>query len=858
MNKKKFKGILGIGALVLVSTVLILSGCSQPTDFTNTNIEQIPSLSNPVVKVSVYPGVNLLSWDYVKDAGSYQVTRKDSNGITTILADSISSLTATTTFVYFDKVGYNNQLKDQENYTYTVIAIPLKIFTSLSSNNGMGSVPAVAKIPAWNDETAVNPVWVPAEADVIIRRADTTGDYLEVIWQDPVVDPKTPDAATAVGTNYNVKYVYGALGESLLYTVAGDYGRNLNVSSPGVADIAGNTYAPVTPIRRVIFPLLGGTPKIEIYGYRDEDNYYAAKTVPKTGDAVTATVLGVVQTFNATRGGATNAALVTLTWTGLTGATGYDVYRTETNGVTTWEAITVSPILTDASLTSYSAIDTTAAIDKAYKYAIVAKADGARSNAPAFVTVSANAILTATALNTPAVNAKDKTIALSWTVTDGVTYKLERAIIEEPVSGTWVESGYEDVLVGTNIVNGVQTVVDSTVAYWTSYRYRLLSTLNGRTLTSTVQDVTTDPFNKTVSLNLSLTQSTDTVYAIDVTGTRTNAASIYDGLTVTLYRAAANSAGDNIIGEWTQVAEGLAFTQATPAATAEFEYTDGGLTPDVRYFYRADVYAGTTLLKNNSNLTPTASIYPSTAWIRLNVNGAVTLYYSTDNSAASLEVALSSAALKDQYPILKGAKLYVFGATGAPTVLGTIQYRDATVTVQTATVAQVNAYSYFVPVSIGTLRTLGVSDYTLVTESAGANGVPTAVAGKTTAAINASVYSELNGAGNVVRSGDNETAAAVTFGSATNTLIPGTSIYYQDTAGEYKLVGSVTRAAAAGRAGTATVPGIGGDVYFFDINSVLWTGTLRDKGATTLYIRNLAAVPVAGGPAYTSIGSPNF
>jgi hypothetical protein len=293
---------------------------------------------------------------------------------------------------------------------------------------------------------------------------------------------------------------------------------------------------------------------------------------------------------------------------------------------------------------------------------------------------------------------------------------------------------------------------------------------------------------------------------------------------------------------------------------------DTGLDPATRYNYRADIFAGATQLKYAATVNPIS--YPSTAYATLRDYGNAVLAYSTDNTVATLEVLQSTAANKDQYPVLKNANLYTFNTNAQPVLLGTIRYQGSEATVAAVGIAPIDAYSYYVPLSasaLETLRRLGNS-YTLVTENAtdGSLSTVTGGTGPYTVTPTLSVYSQLSSATkSVVKSTDNTTAGVVTFGTTENAFLPTTVIYYRvGTAAanyEFKVVGTIaSRAPSAGTTegtGTAAVT-IAGDTYYASIQD--WA-ILVNKTNETLYIRDLSAVPGATlSTVYQSIGTVNF
>lgn len=74
------------GALSVLAVSVLLASCTQ----VDSRIDTIDTLETPSVKAVAYPGVNYISWDAVKGAKKYKVTKIVDGGIEEIVKDSVT------------------------------------------------------------------------------------------------------------------------------------------------------------------------------------------------------------------------------------------------------------------------------------------------------------------------------------------------------------------------------------------------------------------------------------------------------------------------------------------------------------------------------------------------------------------------------------------------------------------------------------------------------------------------------------------------------------------------------------------------------------------------------------------------
>lgn len=112
---KKIYGL--IGSLILISMLLV--SCENPTEDSTTNVNTATNVYPTVtlnaieLKAVAYPGVNVLTWEALKDAGNYSIYRTSGNG-------KREKLLETT-----DKPFYlDEKIEAGKTYKYRIIANP--------------------------------------------------------------------------------------------------------------------------------------------------------------------------------------------------------------------------------------------------------------------------------------------------------------------------------------------------------------------------------------------------------------------------------------------------------------------------------------------------------------------------------------------------------------------------------------------------------------------------------------------------------------------------------------------------------------------------------------------------------------
>jgi hypothetical protein len=192
--------------------VLSFTACDEGGGNTS---ETVLGIKGPEwVKAKAYPGANLITWAFTKDAKNYSVYRQRSDG-----SDALKLLTSTASqsagpgeFYYTDSVEFDNQLADAAEYTYYVSANSGQGITGRAAaaggatiiNDGASSVKVKANIPArGTDVTQL--VLVPAtealtEAAITAEKVTTITGAEELLLTWPNNNP---------AFQYAVKYDLG-------------------------------------------------------------------------------------------------------------------------------------------------------------------------------------------------------------------------------------------------------------------------------------------------------------------------------------------------------------------------------------------------------------------------------------------------------------------------------------------------------------------------------------------------------------------------------------------------------------------------------------------------------------------------
>jgi hypothetical protein len=560
------------------------------------------------VNAKAYPGANLITWAFTKDAQSYTVYRQRSDGsdALTLLANTSSQSSASVSFSHLDVVSFDNQLVDQVGYTYYVTANSGQSATSRALkadgatliNDGASSTGVTANIPART--TAVTKLVLDPANELKVdsitpeQVKSSSGDILLVTW--PNHNP---------AFSYTVKY---DLGKALTLNLTPANSED-NVAGNGSPDTEGWD---VTRYYRA--PLFGGTNTLRITVSLGEDEYYYKPVeLSKELPAYALTQLPsptFIQNNPITRSG-TGADI---TWTPATGAskdTVYKLYRIEAKGISTtnaysgsqvevvgdWVAVTGAPVLSGTALT---VTDTGLDLTKGYLYALYAETGTGANPAKSLPTLyglapaaaPANTLSVVSTYTTNTAGDRDYSVTIGWTAQEGAAYKLERALTTTYPNaiGTFTEIALPATIAGR------YTVLD-TPAIRNSYIYRLTVTLEG---TTTIFEEALDdaPFREYVNSSISVASTNiSTAYATDVTISGLG----YDNdLAVDIYRAEADSSVST--GNYTTAVGKLNFTKIKENFSLKDSntYTDEGLKIGTKYVYRHVVKAGGKELYNTN------------------------------------------------------------------------------------------------------------------------------------------------------------------------------------------------------------------------------------------------------------------
>lgn len=173
------------GALSVLAVSVLLSSCTQ----VDSKIDTVDTLETPSVKAVAYPGVNYISWNAVKGAANYKVTRTVDGGVETLL-DSLGDDGVTSDLYITDSLSVNDV--DVEYKVYALSnSNPSRAVYVYDSNAGSASVtnifppvgtkaidlPKYEKDSGWNfDEGADNKDWkddfLPTAENIKVQLVD--------------------------------------------------------------------------------------------------------------------------------------------------------------------------------------------------------------------------------------------------------------------------------------------------------------------------------------------------------------------------------------------------------------------------------------------------------------------------------------------------------------------------------------------------------------------------------------------------------------------------------------------------------------------------------------------------------------
>lgn len=173
------------GALSVLAVSVLLASCTQ----VDSKIDTVDTLETPSVKAVAYPGVNYISWNAVKGAANYKVTRTVDGGVETLL-DSLGDDGVTSDLYITDSLSVNDVDVEYKVYALST-SNPSRSVYVYDSNAGSASVtnifppvgtkaidlPKYEKDSGWNfDEGADNKDWkddfIPTAENIKVQLVD--------------------------------------------------------------------------------------------------------------------------------------------------------------------------------------------------------------------------------------------------------------------------------------------------------------------------------------------------------------------------------------------------------------------------------------------------------------------------------------------------------------------------------------------------------------------------------------------------------------------------------------------------------------------------------------------------------------
>jgi hypothetical protein len=414
-----------------------------------------------------------IAWTGVSGATGYKVFRAIGSGT----AVQIGGNVAASTLSAVDATAIGGTL-----YSYSVKAITGAGDSGFSAvNTGWRNVAAPGTVNATDGTSAVNVTvtWtgVTGATGYKVFRAIGSGAAVQVGGNVAASTLSAVDTTAVAGTlySYSVKAMTG-VGDSGFSAVNTGW---RNVAAPGTVNATDGTSAVNVTITWTgvsgatgykVFRAIGSGTAVQVGGNVAASTLsavdatavagtlysYSIKAMTGAGDSAVSAVntgwrnVAAPGTVNATDG--TSAVNVTVTWAGVSGATGYKVFRAIGSGA----AVQVGGNVAASTL---SAVDTTAIAGTLYSYSVKSMTATGDSAVSAMNTGWRNVVAPAS------VNATDGTstvnVTITWTGVSGATgYKVFRAI----GSGTAVQ-------VGGNVAASTLSAVDTTAIAGTLYSY---------------------------------------------------------------------------------------------------------------------------------------------------------------------------------------------------------------------------------------------------------------------------------------------------------------------------------------------------------------------------------------------------
>jgi hypothetical protein len=618
------KTLLSI-TVALVALTMFFAACQAPVNPNSLTLsEKITAVSGPDwVEATAYPGANLVTWAFVKDAKSYTVYRQRDDRKDALVKLGITEYPSggRTQYYYVDAVSFENQLVNEVEYIYYVTANSGQSITGRAV--GGTSEPTII-----NDGSTSNTVTaiIPARDTVVTKLADDpeTDDVVEEFAADWITDEKViksdgSEILLLTWPNKNPAFAYKvnySIGKTVSFTVK---------TEDAAADILQDGYFNT--------PLFGGLSKVGVTVSLTGDtySYYKPVTIEKdlTSYSLTASIDAPYSSGLAvTRDPGTQGTTAVITWTpdgdnAAKLASDYKLYRIKAKNVVNgaynpgtadpveiegdWELVS-GHVTQSGAGTQIKVVDVGIELKQAYLYALYAELEG-RKSATSFYALKPAEIAqpygydaTVTYAENATTGNRDYKVTIGWFAQAGVeTYKLARA--EKTTYPTQTYTGFTtELTVPKESVGGIFTVID-TPPIRKAYVYRLTAITTDGLTSDFYTELDGDVYAEYITVDNSYGNgSGDFSVAQSSIDAYTNILTFNPGykndLTVRIYRAEVPYTGTpNPNGTYSSANAVYTELTTTPLALKDTgTYSDSELTLGKYYAYRIAYYAGSKQL----------------------------------------------------------------------------------------------------------------------------------------------------------------------------------------------------------------------------------------------------------------------
>ena len=459
------KLLFGMTSLALLF-MFVLGGCSQPTDFTNTNkADSIPGPSGFTAltkykgsdgKDADLQGMVILTWNAVKDAAGYKVIRYDTVAkVSTVLTSTAKGYSndQTKELYFVDSVAWDNQLVDGRAYDYTVISMTSR--SSAQNSTGVGGELAI--IQNGEAKASAKPV-IPKREDFAVDLSTLNLDISQAGSNVVLLFDTKPNY------KYTISYNYGQ-GDAFVIPVSSVYSATSTATSYDSSSSAWyktSTGDILNAKKKVSLPLMGGFASISVSAsFNGTDDWYQVDATEIKNTNFAWKSLNAIQSFSVTYEGST----AKLKWKDDFGPDAtYVVWKADVdnaavkNVTKNWRQATLGTSTKyNAETNTWTATDsgtTTDAIDnkQVCLYVIIGSVkDGDETlTSPGYITKVDPATLADVITNFRIVDksgsGKPKELQALWNTNDsGATYLLQWAPVEgDPTPGQVLQANLPD------------------------------------------------------------------------------------------------------------------------------------------------------------------------------------------------------------------------------------------------------------------------------------------------------------------------------------------------------------------------------------------------------------------------------